>query len=441
MLNVLNVGGNIKKKLLCWCDFIVPTGFANVAKHLLQFMHQDFDVSVVGINYSGNVRYDTEKYFVYPTYHPDMLGVKRLLDVIEKDPPDVIFLFQDIFHISDIIKNIKDKIKKHTKIVVYFPIDGSPFSKAWGNVFSYADVIITYTDWAVSVIKDQFPNLSKKIHVLYHGADTTKFYPFSKNKIESLRTQFGWSKKFTVINVNRYQPRKAIPLTLRAFSMFAKGYKVCKCGNHMPIHTPSCDLNMCPKSDIVATVKNEKNDVFLYLHMMPQEFTMGPGRTNLLQHHAMNAGFTDQDHGTIFGINGKNIYNFEVNEETINEFYNAANLNISTAIGEGFGLSLIESMATGTASLAPRNSAIPEVLKDTGYLVNNNSIYCHPMDSGHIRPVVDTFAMSQELENIYKKWNGEKDIDHKCIDTVEKYYLWDDKQKLLKNLFLECTIQ
>ena len=34
---------NKKKKLFCWCDFLVPTGFGNVAKNLLDAGERSYD--------------------------------------------------------------------------------------------------------------------------------------------------------------------------------------------------------------------------------------------------------------------------------------------------------------------------------------------------------------------------------------------------------------
>ena len=427
-----------KPKLLAWCDFIAPTGFGNVAKNLFENLHEKYDVSIVGINYHGKTRYDTSKYFVYPVSREDMLGVKTLFSIAKEEEPDLIFLFQDIFHISDIINKLKDCSPK-SKIVSYFPIDGYPFSLGWKNVLDLSDAVITYTDWAIKIIKYTVPSFNRPIHKLYHGVNTKVFKPAAKEEIKEFRRQAEWTNKFVVSNINRFQPRKAIPLTLRAFSMFSKGYKTCpECGNKMPINAPICDLNGCTED--LEVKLNLRNDTYLYLHMMPKEYSMGGNRTNLLQNHVINAGFTDQDYRKIIGINAKNIYAGEVPEEELNMIYNASNLNISSTIGEGCGLSLLEAQACGTPSLAPKNSAIPEMIGTTGEMVKNNAVFSHPMDNGHIRPHVDPFAMSQALEYYYNKWkeSGEdKVVDQKCLENIKTNFLWDDKREKLEKIFEE----
>jgi glycosyltransferase involved in cell wall biosynthesis len=428
-----------KKKLFVWCDFLVDTGFGIVAKNLLDTMHEDYDVTVLGINNHGLKKYDTSKYFVYPIVPPDMLGFKRIIQVIKQDQPDLIFLFQDIFHISEVLPHIKKEFPD-IPVVSYFPIDGSPVSTAWDNVLTNSDKIITYTAWAKEQIQLRFPDNKKKIEYLYHGVDFKVFYPHAKQHIEKIRDSWKWNDKFVVCNVNRFQPRKAVPLGMRAFSMFAKGYKVCKCGNWMPIDRVKCDLNMCPEEDIIEVHDEVKEDVFLYLHMMPQEPSMGPGRANLLQAHLLNNGFVDTDVNKILGINAKNIYKDEVPASVINDIYNASNINFSTTLGEGVGLSLIESAATGTPSIAPRNSAIPEMLLDTGHLLSNTTVFNMPLDNAHLRPIVDMKEVVKALEIEYKKWKNtdeQKTVNKACLDHANEAFQWGDKVERLKKWFEE----
>lgn len=428
----------MKKKLLVWCDFLVPTGFGNVAKNLLDTMHEEYDVSVIGINYLGNKRYDFNKYFVYAVTRDDMLGAKLLIETVEKEKPDLIFLFQDIFHIHELIGHLKEK-SPNSKIVSYFPIDGYPFAKVWENAIALSDAVITYTDWAISLIQETLPNNTKKIYKLYHGVDTKTFYPMSQPLIAELRKKHKLQDKFVVINVNRYQPRKAIPLSVRIMSMFIKGYHKCSCGAVYPKSFGRCDVNGCGPEKRVKSVLTEKTDVYYYLHMMNYEFSMGMQKTNSLQHIALNSGFSELDAGKTIGINARDIYSGNVPESELNEFYNFANLNISTAIGEGAGLSLLESQAAGTRSIAPLNSAIPEQLNGTGVLVRNTASYVHQLDNGHWRPHVDCEAFVEALEAEYKEFKKQpaKIPNKACIRNIHQNFLWDDKVALLKSIFAE----
>ena len=425
-----------KPKILIWSDFVAPTGFANVAKNLFDELHKKFHVSIVGINYHGDRKYDTEKYFVYSVSRDDMLGIKRLPAIIKRENPDVLLLFQDIFYIADHIEKFKKELSSTAKVIIYFPVDGAPFSQAWKGTFKHANAIITYSDWAIKTIRETI-DIPQEIFKLYHGVDTNIFKPLKMENIKQIRKSLSWTNKFVAININRFQPRKAVPLSARAFSLFAKGYKLCRCGNHMPLNRVSCDLNMCSVKDIIEVIKHNRKDVFYYLHMMPQEASMGPGRANLLQNHLLNAGFDDDDANTILGMNTANIYNQEVSEGQLNELYNASNLNISSTLGEGCGLSLLESAATGTPSIAPRNSAIPEVLNGTGTLINNSNLMNQALDNGHLRPVVNIWEMALAWEKEYQKWkNSDQEviIDQDCLNNINDNFMWQDKRDLLHKI-------
>jgi len=91
-------------------------------------MHEDYEVYVLGINYRGETLYDTSKYFVFPVDSQDLLGLQKLPRIINQIKPDILFLFQDVFHISDIIESIRKQVGFKTKIISYFPIDGAPFN-------------------------------------------------------------------------------------------------------------------------------------------------------------------------------------------------------------------------------------------------------------------------------------------------------------------------
>jgi len=167
---------------------------------------------------------------------------------------------------------------------------------------------------------------------------------------------------------------------------------------------------------------------------------MGPGRANLLQNHILNAGFTDKDVNNIIGVNANNIYGGGVTEDMVNDIYNASNINVSSTLGEGCGLSFLESAATGTPSIAPKNSAIPEMLNGTGTLVKNNAIMNQAMDNAHMRPMVDPWELALAYEKEYKRWkkecpDGGKELRKDCTNNIDTNFLWDDKKEKLNKIF------
>ncbi len=422
-----------KKKLFIWSDSpTAPTGFGIVGKNLFSDLHNNWEVYILGINYHGLNKYDTSKWFIYPIDPQDPLGINRFSRVLSDVQPDAILLFQDIFNIKFVLPKIKEQFPK-VKIMLYFPVDGAPFNSVWKPMLDTADKLVTYTQWGIDTIHERFPDA--KLDYLYHGVDTTQFYPLPSATRRRYKEEAGWKDKFVILSNNRFQPRKNLPMALRAAALISKGYKICKCGNYYGAWKDRCDLNGCGTEDVVE-IREGHTDITTYVHANMQEYMMGPGPDNTLAAHVLNAGFTPDDNRKLISLYDKNIYEKPASEAQLNVYYNVADVNISTTLGEGVGLSLIEAAACGTISLAPKHSAIPEMLGDTGHMIPNSGFVNIAQDNGHIRPVVSVPRMIDALEIEYQKWltnKKRKIINDAAIERVNTLFRWDDKKEKLQN--------
>lgn len=432
-----------KKKVFIWSDSpTVPTGFGIVAKNLFRDLHKNYDVEILGINEGGTRRFDHEKYFIYPAKDSrDQLGYRKLPNILRESKPDIVILFQDLLHINRVWQKVNE-VSPDSKKIIYFPIGGTPVNATWRQPLVEADVVITYTDFAKNAIENRFSFIKgmKDIKTLDHGVDTDTFFPIrDKEKLDSVKSVFPYDDKFNVLNLNRFSPRKAIPLTLRAFALFAKGYKKCECGNWYLKSEERCDLNGCGPDKVVEEVDG-RSDSYLYLHMRPDEVIMGRGRENSLPLHCLANGFTNEDlkgDNPILSLNSRDLYENPIPQSEINKVYNKACVSLTTTLGEGFGLLGIESSATGTPVIAPNNSAHPEVLGDYGHLIENVAHINLPHDNAHMRPVVDVRKVVEALEIEYQEWlkNDKKPVFNKdMVERVKKDFNWDDKRDYFESL-------
>jgi len=424
-----------KEKLFIWSDSpTVATGFGIVAKNLFSELHQHFEVYILGINYFGTERYDTSKYFIYPVSEgKDALGLTRFKRILKDVSPDKILLFQDIFNIQHVLDMIKKDFPK-VPILAYFPIDASTVNPYWRAGFDTPDKLVTYTQFAVDSIKSTFPHLAnKQIDYLYHGVDTRVFKKLPTDIRKRFKDERGWGDKFVIFSNNRFQPRKNIGAVVRAFTLFYKGYKKCDCGNIYLASKTHCDLNGCDSSHVVHQQQGH-NDVFIYLHCNVFESSMGQGPANSLAGILLNAGLQQDELPQHVGMYSKSVYEAPYTDSEMNIFYNIADVNISTSIGEGVGLSLVESAAVGTTSIAPRHTSTPEMLGDTGHLIKNVAHFTMAQDNGSTRPLVDVAGVVDALEIEYQKWlaNGKKKVvNEAAIERVKTLFQWDDKRKLM----------
>ena len=436
-----------RKKIFAWCDSpTCTTGFGNVARNLMSNIYKEFDLEILGINYFGHERYNTNKWFIYSVdVGVDPYGHKKLPHMIKKSKPDVIFLFQDIFNIDMVLSQVIETAP-NVPIILYYPVDGAPVAQCWKDMMYSKNVSkhFIYSEFSEREIRKTFPDLKTPFEILYHGVDFNSFYKLEDRRINEIRKKLTWDNKFIAVNVNVYQPRKFTMGTMRSMALLRYGYKKCKCGNYYMLDEEYCPLNNCSSEDVIDTVL-PKTDVGLYMHMSTQNRAMGPLKSNLLQSHALNAGWKDDSSqtGSLFLLApNKNLAKEPFSEEDLNKIYNAANVNLTSTIGEGFGLNLVEASACGTTTIAPRNSAIPEILQDTGHLVNNCGFFTQGMDNGHVRPIVSIPRVVDALEIEYQKWLDNdkiKVINEAAIENVKTRFRWEDKTDQLMRAFRECA--
>ena len=432
-----------KKKIFVWSDSPTrSTGFGIVAKNLLRDVHKEFDLEMLGINNHGDHKYNTTKWFLYSTDPMmDPYGFKKLPMLINRTKPDLIFLFQDIFHVDSVLPAVQEAAP-NVPIIVYYPIDGVPVSKTYFNLEKSLNVKkhFIYSEFADRELTKSYPNLKTPREILYHGIDFKSFHVLPEESLAKARKVVQWENKFVMTSVNVFQPRKFIMATLRAGALLRYGYKRCECGNYYALTDETCPLNGCGPTNVTSDVP-PKEDVLLYMHMGTTNQMMGPGKVNLLPAHALNAGWSNnyhKDKSLVLLKPNRNLALEPFSEEDLNVIYNLTCVNVTSAVGEGFGFNLAEASACGTTTIAPNNSVIDEILGGTGHVVKNCGIFTMGMDCGHMRPIVDIGAMVDALELEYQKWVDNdrcKVINEAAIKNVRSRFHWGDKRDQLMKAF------
>ena len=426
-----------KIKVLAYCDSpTAKTGFGNVIKENFTRMADEFDFRIIGINYFGD-RHQLP-FFIHqmPDIKNDPYGLgsfERLLLAGEK--PDVILLFQDMFILGgkavaggrSLISIAKD-VYPDVPVVSYFPVDGEPVFKEYVDEILKSDVSLTLSRYGVDAIKKCCSDAS--VDYIYHGVDSDVFHVMDEKDRLAVKSRLsGSAGDFLVVMVNRFQPRKNVDSALKALSLFKHGYKVCsKCGNYYPIDSDICDLNNCDSGYV--HIERARKNVSLYLHMENYEpIAMGKLPTDTLANHVKNAGFTSDDHVGIPRQGGTS-----VSVESLNSIYNAADVFVSTTLGEGFGLTAIEASAAGTQVIIADNTTAREVVP-TAMFVKNAAHFVLPSDSSIYRRIVSVPDLVKKIESCYRSWakNGNsKVIDNAGVVAVGSM-TWDDSATKLSS--------
>jgi glycosyltransferase involved in cell wall biosynthesis len=388
-----------KIKVLALCDYACSTGFATVSRNILQNVYKSgkYEIDVVGINYNGDP-YDTEKWVgrIYPAMtiaevQQDPYGRQKFLSILGQGDYDVVFILQDTFIVQtmmDVLKETYDTLDKKFKTILYFPFDCTPKKEWVEKVVSKIDYPVAYTNYAKQLCVDVDPKL-KDIEVIYHGTNVKEFFVAPKEATQEFRKKFfasGADGKFLITNVNRNQSRKDI---VRNFMI----------------------LNELRKRGYEQAV--------LYLHMSHDD--QGGNVLVMADHFGFELG---KDYllpsPKVFNVNQG------VPVDMVNMIYNASDCLLTTTLGEGWGLSVTEAMATKTPIVAPNNTSLTEMLADDrGYLVKSGDTpsmwILKEMDNERLRPLMDVVEAADKLELVIK---GKKpDLDGAF--TWAHRYTWE----------------
>ena len=374
-----------KIKVLAYCDSpTCATGFGTVARNIFEALHKTgrYDINILGINYWGDPH--EFPYKIWPTginQDRDPYGRKKVAAMLGQMEYDILFLLQDSF-ILDFMPKVLPSLKtqgKKFKSICYYPIDGTP-KKDWIQNVTTADRTITYSQFGADASKAACPDCGD-VHIIPHGANLSDFRKMNEAQIDQFKQAFfGKNKdKFIITNLNRNQHRKDIPRTIAAFKEFRK----------------------------------EVPESILYLHMAAKDQGWN------LDEVVKAFGFNTQDDILFpdrFGPNQG--YPIEV----VNMIYNASDLVTSTTLGEGWGLSWVEAMATKTPVLMPANTVMNDLItEDRGYLCDSGTrpelFTVLPHDNEVIRPLVDTSDMAKKMVHIYNNYD-------EALAKAETAYKW-----------------
>jgi D-inositol-3-phosphate glycosyltransferase len=312
------------RKLLWIGDAVCDSGFARCTHKTLETLRTTWDVRVVGINYRGDPH--DYPYPIYPAYQlgggRDLFGVSRVLEILAKFPADVVVLQNDPWNIPRYIREL-DRMPKRPVVVGAIAVDGL---NCMGAALNGLDHAIFWTAFAQQeAVKGGFFRSSGVVPL---GVDLDVYAPGDRT---AARDAIGLPEPirsgFIILNSNRNQPRKRIDLTIRYFADFFH--------NHCPAKDAYLYMHVCPTGDVGIDV-----DGFAKYYGLK-------GRV-LLEQPGVYEGLSEADLALT---------------------YHAADMQMSTTQGEGWGLTTMEGMACGLPQVVPDWAALGEWARPAAYLV------------------------------------------------------------------------
>lgn len=360
------------------------------------------EIHFLGIGYSGEIVRDRDL-TIYPTNPKggDVFAAFQAKRLIEEIRPALILVMHDIW-MFDYYLRLFGPYRDRLKIVACIPLDGRITNEEDAAPLAQADRIVAYTHFARAEFEGAFRRLREKradrdfpaVDVIPHGVDRDRFYPLpeleqasfaSRGRAQAKRRVFGdlpdAGESFVVLNASRPDKRKRVDLTVRGFAMFVAGK---------------------------------------------------PANVRLCLHHAVMGDAAERELGPVIrecGLGERLSVNplgsQIVGDDELNLLYNACDVGINTAMGEGWGLVSFEHGAAGAAQIVPDHTACAELWRGRAELVPPARSYVpefSPLEMGEVSPE----GVAQALEALYRDPGRRQELARAGVSVAQNpAYSWD----------------
>lgn len=388
-------------KVLWLADAGCHSGFARVTHSLGERLAEDYghEIHVLAVNHRGDdwpsLRDPAKKtpLWLYRTdifKSDDLYGFTRVLELLGKVVPDVVVMYNDVnIILKQLYENSYDPqqlLSQFRPILAYCPVDGTNLPVRWQHIQKATNLVVMS-----QYGKSKYPN-SK---VVYHGVDTDQFWQVSEEHPVTTSSGIVCKSKrdckvalgfdpdgFLILRIDKNSGRKDFAATVKAVLPVMRRHKDVQVHFH--------------------TEQNGGQSGVTIPEMTASEKDVDPKRFFYPSLHNSWTGWPQVD---------------------LNALYNAADLFVSTSRGEGFGLTIAESLACGVPVVAQNVSAIPEVVGPGGILLEPQRLITVP--SGEDLWLSDIDAFTDVIEGLYSNPEHREELGKAGMEHVRSKFTWD----------------
>lgn len=387
-------------KVLWLGDAGVHSGFGIVTHAIAErlVVRYGHEVHALAVNYKGDHFESNLKMYVPTKYNAtDVYGQSRIAELMYQIQPDVVVILNDAPVIAQMLFNNKwdqDKVLLQARpIISYVPVDGINQPSTWRLVQEVTRVVLMSnfgTTWA------------PRSPVVHHGVDAFQFRPASDaaplrssagklvHDKRSAKEALGYDPDaFLIARVDRNSRRKDFASTWKA----------------------------------LLPIVHDHDDVIVHFHCRPRD----EAGYELGQMFSRHPGVARR-----FYVPGQDGVTPSWTREDMAILYNAADLFVSTSWGEGFGLTLAESVACGTPVVAQAVSSITEVVGPGGVLLKPKGTITVPSGQDQWLPDIDAFTSA--IDYLYAAEQDRLALGAKGRAHVESMFSWDDAARAFDRL-------
>lgn len=375
------------------------TGFGTVTHAIGERLVRDYghDIHVLAANYRGD-HYDTslKLYRADRDEAGDIIGMSRFIRMTAEVMPEaIVFVNDPQVVMTALLKNPWDTeqvlwrgmkgegdLVYRPPILAYLPIDGYETPRQW-NILADRTHRIAMSHFGQGAMEEA--------PVIWHGVDTSVFYP--RDKGEAKRALGFDPDRFLVLRVDKNSIRKDYPSTYKA----------------------------------LRPVLRAHDDVDVHFHCQP----VAPDGYNL-----NSVRFNDEDIRDRVSFTPSLGGFLGASQAQLATLYAAADLFVTTSWGEGFGLTILEAMASGTTVIAQDCSAISEVVGEAGIRVRPKGRISMPMGQEMYLPDVERFTYW--IEHLYGARKVRESLAAAAVTQAAKFS-WDEAARMF-DLELQAAV-
>ena len=392
------------------------TGLTRVMHSIMGRLADRHEIHFLGIGYSGEKTHD-RGLIAYPTNLKggDVFAAFQAARLIEEIQPELVFILHDIWYFDHYLR-ILGPYRDRVKIACYIPIDGNIRNEDDAASLEQADRVIVYTDFARKEFESAFERLRAKrgegafpaVDVIPHGVDRNRFHPYpqllqsafaSPARVEAKRKVFAdiedLDGSFIVLNASRFDKRKRVDLTVEGFARFA--------ADKPP------NVRLCLHQAITAETAREQTRSLVERFGLQQRVHVNPLADGVVDDGALNL------------------------------LYNACDVGINTAMGEGWGLVSCEHGAAGAAQIVPDHSACAELWSGRAEMIAPVRRYIPEFSSLEMAEV-SADGVAEALNRLYADPQRRQQLARAAFEAAQNpEYEWDAIAARFDKLFAELV--
>jgi glycosyltransferase involved in cell wall biosynthesis len=415
-----------KRILLCGEATFINSGYANYGCQIMNRLYQtgEFELAEIGCfgkDHSSVPKPPWKIYYPKEDNGAGRFGSSIFEDVLLEFKPDVVWSFRDPW-IDDFIGD--SPYKRHFHWAYMPTIDSIPLDPEWIYTLTKADSIFTYSDWALDILKENYPNLNL-ISSASPAAD--EVFTMIKDKKE-FKKSHGLDPDCLIIgSVMRNQKRKLIPDLFDAFEMLLdQAPKEISSKLILYMHTTYPDVGWDIPKLIAERPKISKKLFFTYSCRVCFNISISNFNGAIIQcNHCKKTSslFPNTSSGA--------------KRDSMAMVYNLMDLYVQYSCAEGFGMPLVEAASCGVPICATDYSAMYDIVRKLDgfpikvqrmhYEVETHRKFALPDNQNFVDICIKYFKQPESVR---------KFKSNKTLNLAKEKYSYDAVSEKLKNHFL-----